>query len=177
MHLIALLHARFASHAVLAECRSCAPTANVRDAVRALESLRGADAALTEEQAAPRTVSSQTLPHGDLGTPNAIVSNSDGGLEPRLIDWDHAGVGPASYDLSTFLLRFPPGRRKAILDFYASRSTARERGGYVIVSPAFEAPAVVAGLDDVAVVGQAIEQHSCHFGIAEHRRILPFLIG
>ena len=54
MHLIALLHARFASHAVLAECRSCAPTANVRDAVRALESLRGADAALTEEQAALR---------------------------------------------------------------------------------------------------------------------------
>jgi thiamine kinase-like enzyme len=36
----------------------------------------------------------------------------------RLIDWDHAGVGPASYDLSTFLLRFPPGRRKAILDLY-----------------------------------------------------------
>lgn len=54
VHLIALLHARFASHAVLAECRSCAPTANVRDAVRALESLRGADAALTEEQAALR---------------------------------------------------------------------------------------------------------------------------
>ena len=54
VHLIALLHARFASHAVLAECRSCAPTANVRDAVRALELLRGADAALTEEQAALR---------------------------------------------------------------------------------------------------------------------------
>ena len=72
-------------------------------------------------------------------------------------------MGPASYDLSTFLLRFPPGRRKAILDLYASRSTARERGGYVIVSPAFEAPAVVAGLDDVAVVGQAIEQHKLSF--------------
>ena len=54
VHLIALLHARFASHAVLAECRSCAPTTNVRDAVRASESLRGADAALTEEQAALR---------------------------------------------------------------------------------------------------------------------------
>jgi hypothetical protein len=52
VHLIALLHARFASHAVLAECRSCAAelrelvfAANVRDAVLALESLRGADAA------------------------------------------------------------------------------------------------------------------------------------
>ena len=73
-------------------------------------------------------------------------------------------MGPASYDLSTFLLRFPPGRRKAILDLYASRSTAHERGGYVIVSPAFEAPAVVAGLDDVAVVGQAIEQRGRHLG-------------
>jgi hypothetical protein len=28
----------------------------------------------------------------------------------------------------------------------------------VIVSPAFEAPAVVAGFDDVTVMGQAIEQ-------------------
>jgi Ser/Thr protein kinase RdoA (MazF antagonist) len=60
----------------------------------------------------------ERLPHGDLGTPNAIVSHSAGGLEARLIDWDHAGMGPASYDLSTFLLRFPPGRRKAILDLY-----------------------------------------------------------
>jgi hypothetical protein len=119
------------------------------------------------------------LPHGDLGTPNAIVSHSAGGLEARLIDWDHAGMGPASYDLSTFLLRFPPGRRKAILDLYGRclEVDGGRAGGYEIVSRAFEAPAVVAGLDDVAVVGQAIEQHSCHFGIAEHRRILPFLIG
>ena len=31
-----------------------------------------------------------------------------------------------------------------------------------------EAPAVVAGLDDVAVVRQAIEHGCCHFGVAEH---------
>jgi hypothetical protein len=30
----------------------------------------------------------------------------------------------------------------------------------VIVGPAFEAPAFIAGLDDVAVVGQAIEQRT-----------------
>ena len=34
----------------------------------------------------------------------------------------------------------------------------------VIVSPAFEPPAVVAGFDDVAVVGQAIEQRGRHLG-------------
>ncbi len=33
-----------------------------------------------------------------------------------------------------------------------------------------EAPAVVAGLDDVAVVGQPIEHGGCHFGVAEHLR-------
>ena len=37
-------------------------------------------------------------------------------------------------------------------------------GCRVIVGSAFEAPAVVAGLDDVAVVGQAIEQRGCHLG-------------
>ena len=33
-----------------------------------------------------------------------------------------------------------------------------------------EAPAGVAGLDDVAVVGQPIEHGGCHFGVAEHLR-------
>ena len=36
----------------------------------------------------------------------------------------------------------------------------------------FEAPAGVAGLDDVAVVGQAIEQRGRHLGITEDAR--PF---
>ena len=39
----------------------------------------------------------------------------------------------------------------------------------------FEAPAVVAGLDDVAVVGDAVEQGRGHLGIAEHGR--PFAEG
>jgi hypothetical protein len=45
----------------------------------------------------------------------------------------------------------------------------------VIVGTALEAPAVVAGLDDVAVVGQTIEQRSCHLGVAEDAR--PFTEG
>src|SRR6516165_12107747 len=45
--------------------------------------------------------------------------------------------------------------------------------GCLIVVAAFEAPAVVAGLDDVAVMGQAVEQRGRHFGIAEHARPFP----
>src|SRR6266852_8638747 len=48
-------------------------------------------------------------------------------------------------------------------------------GCSVIVGPAFEAPAVIAGLDDVAVVGQAIEQRGRHLGITEDAR--PFAEG
>jgi hypothetical protein len=40
-----------------------------------------------------------------------------------------------------------------------------------------EAPAVVAGLNDVAVVSKAIEQRCGHFGIAEHLRIPQRLTG
>ena len=36
----------------------------------------------------------------------------------------------------------------------------------MIVVAAFEAPAVVSGLDDVAVVSQAIEKRGGHLGVA-----------
>jgi hypothetical protein len=38
----------------------------------------------------------------------------------------------------------------------------------VIVVAAFESPAVIAGLDDVAVMGQPVEQRGGHLGVAEH---------
>ena len=38
----------------------------------------------------------------------------------------------------------------------------------MIVVSAFEPPAIVAGLDDVAVMGQSVEQRCGHFGVAEH---------
>ena len=38
----------------------------------------------------------------------------------------------------------------------------------MIVVAAFESPAVVAGLEDVAVMRQAVEQRRRHLGIAEH---------
>ena len=45
----------------------------------------------------------------------------------------------------------------------------------MIVVSAFETPAVIAGFDDVAVVGQAIEQRGGHLCIAEHAG--PFAEG
>ena len=41
--------------------------------------------------------------------------------------------------------------------------------------PVLEPPALVAGLDDIAVVGQAIEQRRGHLGVAEHAG--PFAEG
>jgi hypothetical protein len=42
----------------------------------------------------------------------------------------------------------------------------------VIVGSAFESPTVVAGLDDIAVVGETIEQSGCHLRITEDARPL-----
>ena len=60
----------------------------------------------------------ETLLHGDLWTSNLFVTRSADGPHARLTDWDRAGVGPMSYDLSTFLLRFPAAQRAWILDVY-----------------------------------------------------------
>ena len=45
----------------------------------------------------------------------------------------------------------------------------------MIVVAAFESPAVIAGLDDVAVMGQPVEQRGGHLGVAEHAG--PFTEG
>jgi hypothetical protein len=60
----------------------------------------------------------ETLLHGDLWSINVLVIPTAAGLHTRLIDWDHAAVGPASYDLSTFLLRLPVSDRLWALEMY-----------------------------------------------------------
>jgi hypothetical protein len=45
----------------------------------------------------------------------------------------------------------------------------------VIIGSAFEAPALISSFDDVAVVGQVIEQRGRHLGITEDAR--PFTEG
>lgn len=42
---------------------------------------------------------------------------------------------------------------------------AASAGECVIIFTAFESPAVVSGFDDVAVMGQAIEQRGRHLGV------------
>jgi aminoglycoside phosphotransferase (APT) family kinase protein len=59
-----------------------------------------------------------TLVHGDLWPMNVMVCADGPELRVRLIDWDHAAVGPVSYDLSTFVRRFPQGDRLSIVRLY-----------------------------------------------------------
>src|SRR5262249_17622720 len=148
VELIARLHAGFAGHPVLPECRLHggdlgAPfyASSVRDAIHSVESLRPPRVELPAERRAvcdrllerlhrllgeePERVrvlrelgGPYTLLHGDLWPKNVVVFPAGGGLRARLIDWDRAGVGPVSYDLSTFLGRFPAADRPWVLDLY-----------------------------------------------------------
>jgi hypothetical protein len=144
---IALLHSRFASHPLLAECRPLGAldvshyAGNLRDALRALGALADARSRLTRRQVAlcdrllrrlegllaqtsrrARALEEwggpETLLHGDLWTSNVFVVGPPERVQVRLIDWDRTGVGPISYDLSAFLLRFPPAQRSGIVELY-----------------------------------------------------------
>jgi hypothetical protein len=148
VELIAQIHMRFTGHLLLAECRLLGDdlgihfyTANVRDALCCLELLRPPSIGLSADQMVVRDRllarlrqleeeqpmraqaladlgGPETLLHGDLWTTNAFVLPNTRGVKARLIDWDQVGVGPLSYDLSTFLLRFPPPHRTWVLDLY-----------------------------------------------------------
>jgi hypothetical protein len=148
VELVAQIHGRFAGHALLGECRLWGGdlgihfyAANVRDAIYGLEALRSPAVTLSPEHAALRNRlldrmhclldeqthraqslaecgGPETLVHGDLWTTNTLVIPTQHGFQARLIDWDRAGVGPVSYDLSTFLLRFPIHHRLWILNAY-----------------------------------------------------------
>lgn len=146
--LIAALHVRGAGHPLLPECRAEGQGFGidyfltcVGDARRLLEALRGAGAARPGEAMrvldglrehldtlladAPRRVrlfgeagGPETMLHGDLWTTNVVVPAKSEPGPVRLIDWDHVGAGPATYDLSAFLLRFPPLDRPGVLAAY-----------------------------------------------------------
>src|SRR5205814_5972168 len=123
--------------------------ANVVDAIRCLQSIDPTQLELSVENIALRDrllnrleslvheqprrseafaefAGAETLLHGDLWTTNTFVIRTSTGLRARLIDWDHAGVGPVSYDLSTFLLRFPADQRLHLLEIY--REAVAEAG-------------------------------------------------
>ncbi len=147
VELLASLHTRGARHALLPGCRHIcgdlgAPyfAANVRDAIAVLEPLEarplrdrllGRLYRLRDEQPIrARKLEAlggpDTMLHGDLWTTNTFVAaaQNGGGARARLIDWDHAAVGPATYDLSTFLYRFAPSDRPWILEAYRTTVAA-----------------------------------------------------
>jgi aminoglycoside phosphotransferase (APT) family kinase protein len=152
VELLADLHSRFAGHPLLAECLAHAEelgtgffTSQVTRCIEALESIPASVGdqrdvrdrllerveRLHRERARRHAVRAacagpDTLLHGDLWTTNTLLVQTTGGLEPRLIDWDHVGVGPVTYDISTFLYRFAADDRPAILSSY--RAAAARRG-------------------------------------------------
>jgi thiamine kinase-like enzyme len=142
------LHIRFADHPLLPELRMYGNDmgmtyylANIRDAIRGLKHLQPptTDAAeglmavrdrllgrlyqlLNEGPERARIVAElggpETMLHGDLYPKNVLTVSTEDGLQAALIDWDHAGVGPLTYDLSTLLYRFPAEYRPWMLDRY-----------------------------------------------------------
>jgi len=154
---MAQLHVRAAHHPLVPEVRWRARDhgvhflrSNVQDAVAALEALVMPPRDVPPEFAGARERLLQclyqlrddlpqrirlmeeaggpdTLLHGDLWPKNVFVSMTPAGPRARLIDWDHVGAGPASYDVSTFLYQSAPEERPAILRRY--RETV-ERAGW-----------------------------------------------
>lgn len=170
---LADLHATFATHALLPEARFTSGdlgahfyATSVSDAVRSIELLRPPAVDISpdqervrdgvlqrlslllddeparvrrlEEQAGP-----ETLLHGDLTRENLFVLPGPGPQQVRLIDWDHVGVGPAGFDVSTHLRYYPAEQRQLVLDSY-TRAMA-ERGfpmhdlDWGLLVPTFEA--------------------------------------
>jgi Phosphotransferase enzyme family len=140
---IARIHTTFVGHALLPECRLWGGdlgiafySLSVRDAMTALESASAREGRLRGSSVCERLLARlerllgelapregtlaryggpETLLHGDLWRTNVMVTRET----TRLIDWDHAAVGPFTYDLSTFLSRFPTRERREILRLYA----------------------------------------------------------
>jgi len=146
---IAELHGRGAGHALLPEVRHYGKdlgfaffAANVGDAVRGLERLGGERAPRelrslgdrllrrmyplvvdmpSRAQVLKEAGGPDTILHGDLWRHNAFATVLASVVRVQLIDWDHVGVGPLAYDLSTFLMRFPSAERPWILERYRER--------------------------------------------------------
>jgi aminoglycoside phosphotransferase (APT) family kinase protein len=60
----------------------------------------------------------ETLLHGDPTLENVFVFSRADGIQVKFIDWDHAGVGSATFDLWTFAAEFPVAARPDICRCY-----------------------------------------------------------
>ncbi|MGH8968542.1 MAG: phosphotransferase [Actinomycetes bacterium] len=128
------------------------------------------------------TAGPETLLHGDLTPANVFVlPSSRNGGRLRLIDWDHAGVGPAAFDISTQLSYVPPRDRELVLGYYLHAMA--ERGcpydaciDWDVVLKTMEAGRLA---NQVIWLGiQARSGHAWSFaGLEERRRLLAVLLG
>ena len=192
--LIARLHARGVGHAVLPEVRWYArdhgarsSIASLRDGISLLEALATVrtparfavarcrllerlywllDAApgqirLTEEAGEP-----ETLLHGDLGPKNIFVALAGDHACARLIDWDHVGVGPVSYDVSTLLYQASPDDRPWLLSRYRA---ALERAGHPLpedrqLNALFYAAEIARGVSSIIWPAMALLNDGAEWG-------------
>ena len=192
--LIARIHTGFADHELLGEIRLHGPDygigfyqTNVHEALCALRGVkpplehRELCARLVErltqlrEELAVRTLmmakfgGTETLLHGDLWTLNVFASGNGNGHPPRLIDWDLAGVGPVSYDLSTFLFRFPRSCRWKVLRLY-EQAVARagwQLPGRKVLNSLFETAELARFANCVVSPAIALAQEGAAWGFAE----------
>jgi hypothetical protein len=156
VELIVDLHTRFAGHALLPQLRKhCGELGmgffgeHVARSIDALESIGSLRPGLSRQQAELRDRllarverlheeqderaslleqygGPDTLLHGDLWLSNALVARRNNGFQATLVDWERVGMGPVTYDLSTFLYRLAPEHRDWILELY--RDAAARRG-------------------------------------------------
>jgi len=171
VQLLGDLHTRFIGHPMLAQVREWGRefgpgfySSSVRDAITCLQALSPSDldrlgdcAALrdrllervwtlhAEEPDRTRAIADlggpETLLHGDLWLKNAAVVRCKQRVQVRLIDWEHAGIGPLAYDLSTFVNGFSADERDGVLELYEEaiadsgwRLPAREDLNYLFTS-------------------------------------------
>jgi len=148
IRLIATVHRRFASHPVLEQCRASGKDlsarfycANIENSIRALQALDPRTATMrnggldvrdrllyrlqTLQQEQQFRIAQlteyggpETLLHGDLWPMNVLLTPGQNDSHARIIDWDHAGLGPPVYDLSNFLSRVSKKHRLTLLDIY-----------------------------------------------------------
>lgn len=150
--LLAELHCRFSGHRLLGECRRYGDDLGAafftRELARAVTLTRSITASEEDQREVrdrllgrveqlqseadhrlavlARSAGPDTLLHGDVWPTNALVLDAGNGPWARLIDWDHVGVGPVTYDLSTFVYRFAAADRPAVVRAY--RAAAARRG-------------------------------------------------
>jgi thiamine kinase-like enzyme len=85
----------------------------VSDAVEAARETLAVHVAILQANGGP-----ETILHGDVNLDNIAYPDGSGDHGVRFMDWDHAGVGPPTYDLSCFLSGVPPHLHTPVLAAY-----------------------------------------------------------